>query len=70
VGLLTYGSAWGNLKHPWFGRSDVWWDLGILAVFSLIIFYWAMAVALPSEEIQATIDAVVVPEETVLTQGA
>ncbi|MGH9300192.1 MAG: APC family permease, partial [Acidimicrobiales bacterium] len=69
TGVLTYGSAWGNMKHPWFGSSDVWWDLAILGVFSLVIYYWAMAVALPAEEIEATINAVVVPEETVLTSS-
>jgi amino acid transporter len=69
VGVLTYGSAWGNLASPWFGANAMWWDLVILAVFSLVIYYWAMAVALPSEDLEATINKVVVPEETVLTVG-
>jgi amino acid transporter len=69
TGLLTYGSAWGNMVHPWFGSNDVWWDLAILGAFSLVIYYWAMAVALPAEDIQATVNQVVIPEETVLTVG-
>lgn len=69
VGLLTWGSAWGHADgaHAWFGGGAMWWDLVIMAIFSLVIYYWAQAVALPAEEIQATIDKVVVPEETVLT---
>ncbi|HET9733578.1 MAG TPA: APC family permease [Acidimicrobiales bacterium] len=63
VGVMTYGSAWGNLKHPWFGSNDVWWDLAILGVFSLIIYFWAVAVSLPAEQMQAEIDKVVIPEE-------
>jgi amino acid transporter len=31
-------------------RIPFWWDLVIVAVFSLVIFYWAMAVRLPREE--------------------
>jgi amino acid transporter len=66
VGVLTYGSAWGNLKNPWFGNNAVWWDLVILGVFSLIIYYWAIAVSLTAEEIQAEVDRMVAPEEVAL----
>ncbi|MCL2395383.1 MAG: APC family permease [Acidimicrobiaceae bacterium] len=69
MGLITYGSAWGNLHHPWFGSSDVWWDLGIVGVFSLIIYYWAQAVALPAREIQSVIDKIVVREMEQMTVG-
>jgi amino acid transporter len=31
-------------------RIPFWWDLLIVAVFSLVIYYWAMAVKLPREE--------------------
>jgi hypothetical protein len=34
-----------------------------VTVFSLVIYFWAMAVALPTERIQRMIDEVVVPEE-------
>jgi amino acid transporter len=30
-------------------RDPQWWDLGIIAVFSLVIYYWAQAVRLPDE---------------------
>jgi hypothetical protein len=35
-----------------------------VAVFSLIIYFWALAVALPAAQIQHMVDQVVVPEES------
>jgi amino acid transporter len=32
------------------GRIPFWWDMLIVAVFSLIIYYWAQAVRLPRDE--------------------
>jgi len=32
------------------GNIPFWWDMLIVAVFSLIIYYWAMATKLPREE--------------------
>ncbi|MEV6011442.1 APC family permease [Streptomyces sp. NPDC051976] len=60
MGLIVYLSDFGPLKHPWF---PLWWDMLAVAVFSLVIYYWAMAVALPREQIQHMIDQVVLPEE-------
>ena len=60
MGLIVYASDFGPLKHPWF---PLWWDMLVVAGFSLVIYYWAMAVALPAGQIQAMIDQVVVPEE-------
>jgi hypothetical protein len=48
------------LKHPWF---PLWWDIVAVAVFSLVIYFWAIAVALPAEQIQHMVDQIVVPEE-------
>ena len=39
------------------------WALVASAVFSQVIYYWAVAVALPTKTIQFMIDEVVVPEE-------
>ncbi|GAA1574063.1 APC family permease [Kribbella hippodromi] len=63
MGLIVYLSDFGPLKHPWF---PLWWDILAVAVFSLIIYFWAMAVALPADRIQTMIDQVVVPEEATL----
>ena len=41
--LSTFGGT-GDLK--------LWWDMLVVAIFSLIIYYWALAVALPTEEIK------------------
>lgn len=60
MGLIVYLSDFGPLKHPWF---PLWWDILVTAVFSLVIYFWALAVALPAEQIQAMVDQVVVPEE-------
>jgi amino acid transporter len=67
MGLIVYLSDFGPLKHPWF---PLWWDMAVVAVFSLAIYFWAMAVALPAEQIQRMIDQVVVPEEAAGQQPA
>jgi hypothetical protein len=47
-------------SHAWFGFG---WDMLAVAVFSMVIYYWAQAVALPTERIQEMIDEVVVDEQ-------
>ena len=32
------------------GRIPFWWDMLVVAAFSLVIYYWAMAVKLPRQE--------------------
>src|SRR6266851_1497912 len=34
------------------GRIGFWWDMAIVAVFSLVIYYWAMATKLPRDEME------------------
>ncbi|MFF2850879.1 APC family permease [Streptomyces sp. NPDC058001] len=63
MGLIVYASDFGPLKHPWF---PLWWDMVAVAVFSLGIYYWALAVALPTAKIQRMVDQVVAPEESTL----
>jgi amino acid transporter len=60
MGLIVYLSDFGPLKNPIF---PLWWDMVAVAAFSLVVFYWALRVALPADRIQQTIDASVVPEE-------
>ena len=60
MGLIVYLSDFGPLKSPVF---PLWWDMLVVAAFSLVVFYWAMRVALPAERIQRMVDEVVVPEE-------
>jgi hypothetical protein len=61
MGLIVYLSDFGPLKHPWF---PLWWDMVAVALFSLVIYYWALAVALTTEQITEMVTEVVVPEET------
>jgi amino acid transporter len=56
MGLIVYLSDFGPLKNPVF---PLWWDMLVVASFSLVIYFWAMRVALPAAQIQATIDATV-----------
>jgi amino acid transporter len=63
MGLIVYLSDFGPLKSPIFG---LWWDMLAVAIFSLVIYYWAMAVALPAAKIQEMVSEVVLPEEEAL----
>ena len=60
MGIITYISSFGPMDNPILGDY-----LGILVtvVFSVAIYYWAMAVALPTEEIEEMVNEVVLPEE-------
>jgi amino acid transporter len=60
IGLITYLGSFGPMKSPTLAFG---WDMGTVAVFSLVIYYWALAVALPTERIQSMIEEVVVIEE-------
>ena len=48
----------------------LWWDILAVALFSLVIYFWAMAVALPTERIEEMIGDVVLPEEEGITPEA
>jgi amino acid transporter len=60
LGVIVFLSPYGPLSKP---VIPLWWDIAVTAVFSLAIYYWAMAVALPRDEIEHIINDVVVPEE-------
>jgi amino acid transporter len=67
MGLIVYLSDFGPLENPVF---PLWWDMLVVVGFSLVIYFWAMRVALPAEKIQATIDAGVVEEPPALRATA
>ena len=52
MGLIVYLSDFGPLSNPVF---PLWWDMLAATVFSLAIYYWAGAVALPTERIERMI---------------
>jgi amino acid transporter len=43
MGLIVYFSDFGPTAHPVFG---LWWDILAVTVFSLLVYAWAMRVAL------------------------
>ena len=53
MGIISWQGqyAGGAVKPPLnTGHIPFWWDMLVVAVFSLIIYFWAMAVRLPREE--------------------
>ncbi|MEV7023673.1 APC family permease [Kitasatospora sp. NPDC093558] len=48
LGLISWQGGFGDGT----GRIPMWTDMGIVVVFSLAIYYWAIRVALPAEEIE------------------
>src|SRR3954468_22174877 len=60
LGVIVYLSPYGPMKTP---VLPLWWDMAVTTVFSLVIYYWALAVALPTATIEEMINEVVVPEE-------
>jgi amino acid transporter len=60
MGAIVYLSDFGPMTNPVF---PLWWDMVAVAIFSGLIYYWAMAVALPTHRIEAMIGDVVLPEE-------
>jgi amino acid transporter len=60
LGVIVYLSPYGPLKNP---VIPLWWDIAVVAAFSLVIYYWALAVALPGPQIEHMVEDVVAPEE-------
>ena len=63
MGVITLLSSFGPYSDP---PLPFGWDALVSAVFSLIIYYWAITQVLPREEIQTMIDTLVVPEDSEL----
>ena len=61
MGVIVFFSSFNNaVTTPAFSFG---WDMLLTAVFSVAIYFWAQAVALPAARIQSMIDEIVVPEE-------
>ncbi|MCQ4040688.1 APC family permease [Streptantibioticus rubrisoli] len=59
VGVISWQGGFGNGT----GAIPLWWDIALISVFSLGIYYWARATALPTDEIQENIESVTVVDE-------
>ncbi|MET7683773.1 APC family permease [Streptomyces sp. NPDC005423] len=57
LGVISWQGGFGGQGH-----IGLWWDIAVIAVFSLGIYYWATASASPTEEIERSIDEVVVTD--------
>jgi amino acid transporter len=60
LGVIVYLSPYGPLTKP---VIPLWWDIAVVAAFSLAVYYWALAVALPTAQIEHLINDVVAPEQ-------
>jgi amino acid transporter len=60
MGAIVYLSDFGPMTRPVF---PLWWDMAVVAIFSAIIYFWAMAVALSTERIEEMVGDVVLPDE-------
>ncbi|WP_113716078.1 APC family permease [Arthrobacter dokdonensis] len=67
MGLIVYLSDFGPLAHPWF---PLYWDIVATAVFSAIIYYWAVHVSLTSDEINQVVHSAVVEAEEIIPQSS
>ena len=66
MGVITLLSSFGPYSKP---PLPFGWDALVSAAFSLVIYYWAIASALPREEIQTMVDTLVVPEDSELAEA-
>lgn len=65
MGFIDWISDFGPLHSFLFKKPilDNWWiDIIVVAAFSLVIYYWAQAVALPAEKIEEAIATIHVEE--------
>lgn len=62
VGVITYFSTFGGTGASTH-TMGVWSSMAVSAALALVVYYWAVAVALPTVVIERMIEEVVVPEE-------
>jgi amino acid transporter len=60
LGIISWlGQYSGGAVKPPLNTNTIpfWWDIVVVAVFSLVIYYWAMATKLPREEMLALVNS-------------
>ena len=60
MGVIVYLSSFGPLTDP---PLPFGWDMVAIAVFSVVIYYWALEVSLRKEQIEEMLEEVVLPEQ-------
>ncbi|MEK2476980.1 APC family permease [Streptomyces noursei] len=58
MGVISWQGGFGGQGH-----IPLWWDMAIVVVFSVGIYYWALASAVPAEAIEQNIEEVAVVDE-------
>jgi amino acid transporter len=66
IGVITFLSSFGAYDDP---PLPFGWDALVAAVFSLVIYHWAVASALPPEEIRQMVETYVLPEDSELAEA-
>jgi amino acid transporter len=57
MGIISWQGQYGGGGTGNTNNIPLWWDMVIVAVFSLIIFFWAQAVKLPRDEMLKLVSA-------------
>ncbi|MFJ5532898.1 APC family permease [Streptomyces sp. NPDC093261] len=57
LGLISWQGGFGGQGH-----IGLWWDMLVIAAFSLVIYYWAKATASRPQEIERSIEEVAVTD--------
>ena len=52
MGLISWQGGFGAGAQ---GHLPLWWDIALISAFSLAIYYWARAVALPAADIERAV---------------
>jgi amino acid transporter len=56
IGIISWQGQYPSPADGNTGNIPFWWDMLVVAVFSVAIFYWAMATRLPTEEMMYLVD--------------
>jgi sterol desaturase/sphingolipid hydroxylase (fatty acid hydroxylase superfamily) len=60
LGIITWQGQYSGESAPSppvnTGHIPFWWDILVVFVFSLIIYYWAQAVKLPRKEMERLVE--------------
>ncbi|MEV7783323.1 APC family permease [Kitasatospora sp. NPDC088351] len=59
LGIISWQGGFGD----GLGNLPMWWDIAVVAVFSLVVYFWAIRVALPTDAIERNIEDVEVVDE-------
>ncbi|MFF9642360.1 APC family permease [Kitasatospora aureofaciens] len=55
MGIISWQGSFGVGAK---GNLPLWWDIGVVVAFSLVVYYWALSVALSAEDIERNVRGV------------